>query len=117
MRPLLALLILILTISSSGISSAIASTINGDEDCCVDGAEDGAPAPRSPSPSQSGDEGERCPPMCHGCACSPAFSVPTSIAIVWVVRVVEHRRAIRSVSQLPASHVGEGVFHPPRRAA
>jgi len=119
MRPLLALLILILTISSSGISSAIASTIDGDDDdCCVDGADDGAPAQRSQSQSgDEGGEGERCPPLCHGCACSPAFSVPTSIAIVWVVRVVEHRRTIRSVSQLPASHVGEGVFHPPRRAA
>lgn len=113
MRPLLALLILILTISSSGISSAIASTISGDDDCCVDGADDGAPEPQS----QSGDEGDRCPPLCHGCACSPAFSVPTSIAIVWVVRVVEHRRTVRSVSQLPVSPVGEGVFHPPRRAA
>jgi hypothetical protein len=116
MRALLALLILILTIASSGISSAIASTIGGDDDCCVDGAEDGAPEPRSDGDGADGD-GDRCPPLCHGCACSPAFSVPTSVAIVWVVRVVEHRRTVHSASQLPASPFGEGVFHPPRRLA
>jgi hypothetical protein len=126
MRALLALLILILTIASSGISSAIASTIGGDDDCCVDGAEDGAPEPRSDGDGADGGgadgggadgDGDRCPPLCHGCACSPAFSVPTSVAIVWVVRVVEHRRTVHSASQLPTSPFGEGVFHPPRRLA
>jgi hypothetical protein len=112
MRPLLALLILMLTICSSGISSAIAFTAERDDGCCVDGAGDGAPDP------QSGDEGKRCPPLCHECACSPAFSVPTTvISIFRVVRFVEYRRTIHIASQLPASPFGEGVFHPPRHAA
>jgi hypothetical protein len=111
MRPLLPLLILMLTICSSGISSAIAFTVERDDDCCVDSAEDGARDPLS-----SGDR-DPCPPFCHGCACSPAFSVPVAIAFAGVVRVVERYKTIRGFSQLPIGPDREGAFHPPRRSA
>jgi hypothetical protein len=111
-RALLTLLILILTLAASGLSSAVASIAMGeDDDCCVDGAEDKAPDP------ESGGERDRCPPFCHGCACSPSFAMPAPVAVVRVIRVALHRRAVHNDSQLPASPAGEGVFHPPRRAA
>lgn len=109
-RALLTLLILILTLAASGLTSAVASIAMGeDEDCCVDGPEDEAP--------ESGSERDRCSPFCHGCACSPSFSMPAPVAVVRVDRVVEPRRTFHDDSQLPASPAGEGVFHPPRRAA
>ncbi len=116
LRSLLTLLIVILTLSASGISSVMASTMSddtmSDDDCCADGAGDEAPGGESPD-----GERDRCPPLCHACACSPIFSVPSAASVEWVVRSVERHVTIDGSSQLPVSPPGRGVFHPPRRAA
>lgn len=112
MRPLLTLLIVVLALSASGISSVIASTAGGNDDCCADDAADSTPDQQPPD-----GERDRCPPLCHACACSPTFSVPATVLVDRVVRVVERHVTFDASPQLPASPPGEGVFHPPRRAA
>lgn len=110
MRPLLTLLIVVLTLAASGISSVIAAT-EGDDDCCADGGDDEAPEQERPD-----GERDRCPPLCHGCACSPMFSVPATVSVDRVVGDVDLDRTLEGSSQLPPSPPGEGVFHPPRRS-
>ena len=112
MRPLLALLallIIVLTLGASGLTSAIASTVPDDDvACCADGEgerrDEGLPA----------DDG--CPPLCDRCACSPTFALPRCE----LERIVAEARsdiADELSSQLPVGPPGRGVFHPPRRAA
>lgn len=110
-RPLLTLFVFLLALSVSGISSAVAANMT-DDDCCADGAEKTAP----------GDEpadghGDKCPPLCHACACSPTFAVPTIAPTGIAVRTIDLKDAIEFCSQLPASPPGPGVFHPPRLSA
>lgn len=111
LRSLLTLLIVVVALSASGISSIIASTAGDDDgDCCPDGAGDDASG-------EPDGERDRCPPLCHACACSPAFSVPSIGAAHGVVRAIDRRVTSETRSQLPASPPGRGVFHPPRRSA
>lgn len=109
-RVLLTLLIVILTLSASGLSSAIVAS-TGDDDCCSDGAD------RKGADEQPGGERDRCPPFCHACACSPAFAAPMLITAGTVVRIPDRQPSPEAPSQLPASPPGQGVFHPPRNAA
>ncbi len=107
LRPLLTLLIVIVTFASSGISSAIASSMSDeDDDCC---AEKGESDKRDEGPSD-----DRCPPLCHACACSPTFSVPPVLVAVELIRELEMMSPLDSVKQPSASPPGPGVFHPPR---
>lgn len=112
MRPLLALLILLLTLCTSGLSSVMAAAVRGDAQCCL-GEDEEEPA-RSASDDGGRDE---CPPLCHECACSPTFAVPPALRDPGAVIAVEFRPALEASSQLPASPPGEGVFHPPRAFA
>jgi hypothetical protein len=108
LRPLLTLLIVLVTFASSGISSAIASSMSDDEnDCC---GEKGESDKRDEGPS----ERDRCPPLCHACACSPTFSVPPVLVAVELIREIDAMSPSDSVKQPPASPPGPGVFHPPR---
>ena len=109
MRPLLALLIIILTLGASGLTSAIASTVTEDEDgCCTDG--------EGEQPNDGSGERNECPPLCHRCACSPMFAIPR-FDLGEFVAEVRCDAAPELSSQLPTSPPGRGVFHPPRRAA
>lgn len=110
MRTFLTLLIVVLTLSASGISSVIASTVGDSDDCCAAGDE-------VPDQELPDGEGDRCPPLCHACACSPMFSVPATVVVDRVVCFVDRRMTTEGLSQLPASPPGKGVFHPPRRSA
>ncbi len=110
MRALLTVLILLLTLSASGISSAIASSASGD-DCCADGAgEDG-------DEQRPDGERDKCPPLCHACACSPTFAVPNGMMSDEIARTLDRPVSVDISSQLPASPPGRGVFHPPRHSA
>jgi hypothetical protein len=108
-RPLVTLLIVILTLSVSGIASAVAATITED-DCCADGAE----SPRDEAPTEGHDN---CPPLCHACACSPTFAVPAIATPDGFVAIARPAVISDPCSQLPASPPGRGVFHPPRCTA
>ena len=103
MRALLIFLVLVVALGASGITSAIASTVVED-DCCADGAGE----------SPADEERDECPPLCHACACSPTFSVPSLEALATSDALVERDAASPRRSQLPASPPGRGVFHPPR---
>jgi hypothetical protein len=109
-RALLSLLILALTLSTSGISSAAIATITGDG-CCADAEED--------AHDQDHPDGEqdKCPPLCHTCACSPTFAVPKHTTTVELVCVLERGPTFDVSSQPPASPPRPGVFHPPRLRA
>lgn len=111
-RTLLTLLIVMLTLSASGISSAIVASAS-DDDCCPDGADQKG----SSSDEQPGGERDRCPPLCHACACSPAFSVPAVLVGADLVRTPDRQAALEASSQLPVSPPGPDVFHPPRISA
>lgn len=108
-RLLLSLLILLMTLSASGISSAIAAGLHDDENeagaCCPDGADDDAPGGKSD-----------CPPLCHACACSPTFAVPTT-TVRTPIRELVRNDSVDVLNQPAASPPRPGVFHPPRRAA
>ena len=113
-RPLLAVLILMLSLTTSGITSAVAATI-GDGDCC---AESGEEARELGQDEQTPDsDRDPCPPLCHACACSPMFAVPSLVAPHPVTRELHTIDPIDGYSQLPASPPGTDVFHPPRRFA
>ena len=107
---LLSLLILLMTLSSSGISSAIAAGLHDDDAessaCCPDGAEDERP-----------DGDHKCPPLCHACACSPTFSVPSITFSALLVHELVCDESIDVLTQPAASPPHPGVFHPPRLAA
>jgi hypothetical protein len=109
-RPLVTLLIVILALSVSGIASAVAATITKD-DCCADGADQ---APSDDAPTEGHD---KCPPLCHACACSPTFAVPALATPDVFVALAAPASISDPCSQLPASPPGRGVFHPPRCTA
>jgi hypothetical protein len=96
-------LILVLTLTTSGISASIANVISGEEDCCGDEAEG----------EENDSDRAPCPPLCHACPCSPVFAVPQVSAEPVVARASDPV-TIELVLQPPVSPPGPGVFHPPR---
>ena len=122
MRPLISLMMLVLTLAVSGISSAAISTSTGD-DCCADGkatseTESGA-AELEHSDGDDHPAGDRdtCPPLCHKCACSPMFAVPMTASAGAVTLSLDSWITFANPSRLPLGPPGAGVFHPPRRTA
>lgn len=113
-RPLLVLLILLVSLTTSGIASAVAATMT-DGDCCGETAEEA----REHGESEQAPDSERdeCPPLCHACACSPMFAVPSLAAPHAVTRELVCVDPLDGYSQLPTSPPGTDVFHPPRRFA
>ena len=109
-RPLIAILIVLFALSASGITSAIAATVTED-DCCADGAEQ---SQKDDGPTEGH---EKCPPLCHACACSPTFAVPGLAIPEAFVAIAQPVLTSVPCSQLPASPPGRGVFHPPRCTA
>lgn len=106
-RSLFSLLVVVLALSASGLSSAIASSYGETDDCCADGAGD-------PDEGKPEGRGDHCPPLCHACACSPAFAIPTVALARSTHETVRHQMTIEGSSQLPLGPPGRGVFHPPR---
>jgi hypothetical protein len=102
-RFFLALLVLVVTLSISGISSAIAAVAV--DECCEDGGRD-----------EARGVCDDCPPFCHACACAPSFAVPAN-HVPSLVRTVERAAPSEPSLQLPPSPSLPGVFHPPRRVA
>ena len=115
-RALLALLILLVSLTTSGITSAIAATITG-EDCCADGESEATQHADNEQAPEGGGERDECPPLCHACACSPMFAVPELVGPHIVTRELQSIDPIDGYSQLPTSPPGTDVFHPPRRTA
>lgn len=115
-RPLLALLILLVSLTTSGITSAIAATVtDGDDECCAN--TDREAAEHGDDESAPNSERDECPPLCHACACSPMFAVPELVGPHIVTRELQRIDPIDGYSQLPPSPPGTDVFHPPRRNA
>ena len=114
-RPLLVLLIVVLAAAASGVPSTIAATASGD-DCCADGAVEVQSGEVQSEERPSGERDE-CPPLCHACACSPAFALPTVTTTDTVLRAFGRHVPVGISSQLPAGPPGPGVFHPPRASA
>lgn len=104
-RPLLMLLVLVLSLIAAGASASWASTEDGEDDCCGD----------KQSPDSSSDDGdETCPPYCHDCACAPLYQQPTAASAVTVTRVAVTGTTFIPATEPPAGPPGPGVFHPPR---
>lgn len=119
MRPLISLMILILTLAVSGISSAAVATSTGN-DCCGDAksTEPGAPELEHSDRDEHPDgDGDACPPLCHKCACSPTFAVPKLGTAGSITLSLGSWISFENPLQLPVGPPRSGVFHPPRRAA
>ena len=105
MRPLRAILIVVLALGMSGTTSALAASAT--RDCCDDGAKQA----QSDGPAE---RHEKSPPLCHACACSPTFAVPGLATPHELVLTAQPVLTVWPCSQLLASVPGRGVFHPPR---
>lgn len=120
LRPLLTIVALITALAVSGLSSAVAASFASDDDCCeTDCRETDCCADRSCG-DQSGDQSPEghgkggCSPVCHACACAPAFALPSKfLATITITSIVIGIR-LQPTSQLPANPPGDDIFHPPR---
>lgn len=104
-----------MSLTTSGITSAIAATITDGDECCADADREAT----EHGDDEQAPDGERdeCPPLCHACACSPMFAVPDLVGPHMVMRELQRIEPIDSCSQLPPSPPGTDVFHPPRHTS
>ncbi|HMG20554.1 MAG TPA: hypothetical protein VK607_04525 [Kofleriaceae bacterium] len=117
LRALLTLLVVITALAVSGLSSAFASSFGSDQ-CCAAECSDEASGDQPCGDHSSKSPGSRgCSPVCHACACAPAFAPPAACSTTFVVHSIEMNQLADVASQLPISPPGDDIFHPPRLSA